>query len=63
MVDRTGLTETYAFRLWFPKPDAPDIPLPSVFTGLREKFGLELKPFTGPIDVLIVDHVEKPSAD
>jgi uncharacterized protein (TIGR03435 family) len=63
VVDRTGLTETYHFDLLWASPDKPNSSLPSLPTALREKFGLELKSFTGPIDVFIVDHAEKPSPD
>jgi uncharacterized protein (TIGR03435 family) len=63
VVDRTGLTETYRFDLLWASPDRPNSPLPSLPTALREKFGLELKSFTGPIDTYIVDHVERPSPD
>jgi uncharacterized protein (TIGR03435 family) len=63
VVDRTGLTETYFFDLLWASPEAPASSLPSLPTGLREKFGLELKSFTGPIDTFIVDHAERPSPD
>jgi uncharacterized protein (TIGR03435 family) len=63
VVDRTGLTETYLFDLVWASPDRPSSFLPSLPTALQEKFGLELKSFTGPIDTYIVDHAEKPSPD
>ena len=63
VVDRTGLTETYFFDLVWASPDKPNSPLPSLPTALQEKFGLELKPFTGPVDTYFIDHAEKPSPD
>ena len=63
VVDRTGLTEMYLFDLVWASPDKPNSPLPSLPTALQEKFGLELKSFTGPIDTYIVDHAERPLPD
>jgi len=34
---------------------------PSIFTAVQEQLGLELKSTKGPVEVLIIDHVEKPS--
>jgi uncharacterized protein (TIGR03435 family) len=35
----------------------------SLFTAIREQLGLELVPRQMAIDVLVVDHVERPSAN
>jgi uncharacterized protein (TIGR03435 family) len=67
IVDRTGLTGSLNFTLdfaptWAANSAAADqSALPSFFTALREQLGLELKPETGPVDVLVIDHVEMPS--
>ena len=34
---------------------------PSLFTALQEQLGLKLKPTKGPVDILAIEHVEKPS--
>jgi uncharacterized protein (TIGR03435 family) len=34
---------------------------PTIFTALQEKLGLKLETSKGPVDVLIVDSVSKPS--
>ena len=34
---------------------------PSLFTAFEEQLGLKLVPDKGPVDVLIIDHMEKPS--
>jgi uncharacterized protein (TIGR03435 family) len=35
----------------------------TIFTALRKQLGLELTPGTAPLDVIVVDHVERPSAN
>jgi uncharacterized protein (TIGR03435 family) len=37
--------------------------LASLSSALREQLGLDLQPQNGPVAVLVIDHVEKPSAD
>ncbi len=34
---------------------------PSIFTALQDQFGLRLESATGPVEMLVIDHVEKPS--
>jgi len=37
--------------------------LSPIMTAPKEQLGLELKPATGPVNVLVIDHVEPPTAD
>jgi bla regulator protein BlaR1 len=71
VVDQTGLGGNYDFTLqWTPEPTAPSPPGadtqsdaqgPSFLEALREQLGLKLKPTEAPLDVLVIDHVERPS--
>jgi len=42
-------------------PDVPDSP--SIFTAVQEQLGLKLESTKAPVDVLVIDQVEKPAAD
>lgn len=63
VVDKTGLTGKYDITLkWTPegKQETADSG-PSLFTALQEQLGLKLVSAKGPVDTIVVDHVEKPS--
>jgi len=70
--DRTGLTGLFNVRLtWTPDvlpvgplpPEHPPIDPngPSIFTAVQEQLGLKLEPTIGPVDVLVIDHIERPT--
>lgn len=67
VLDKTGLTGRYDFSLqWTPDDSPGDAPLPdpsggSLFTALQEQLGLKLEPQKGPVEVLVIDHVARPS--
>jgi uncharacterized protein (TIGR03435 family) len=65
VIDRTGLTGRYDYHLHFSSSlsPAPDSNEPSVFTAVEEQLGLKLVPSTAPLDVLVIDSAEKPSAN
>jgi uncharacterized protein (TIGR03435 family) len=62
VVDKTGLDGVFDFNLdWSPEGStekAADA-LPSIFIALQEQLGLKLESQKGPVEVLVVDHVEK----
>jgi uncharacterized protein (TIGR03435 family) len=75
VVDRTGLQGRFDFTLrWTPDesqfrsmgvripppPDDPNAP-PGLFTAVQEQLGLRLESTNAPVDVLVIDGVEKPS--
>jgi bla regulator protein blaR1 len=65
VVDKTGLTELYDITLrWSPDDvGSSDASLPSLFTALQEQLGLKLEYNKNPIDVIVIDHIERPSAN
>jgi uncharacterized protein (TIGR03435 family) len=69
VVDRTGMTGSWDFELTFaPENRGTDAPTvdpnaPSFFTAIQEQLGLKLEPTKGPVDVLVIDAIEKPTED
>jgi uncharacterized protein (TIGR03435 family) len=62
VLDKTGPQGTYDYALQrTPDSQAPqDASGPSLFTALRE-FGLKLEMEKSPVDVVVIDHIERPS--
>lgn len=71
VLDKTGLAERYDFVLqWTPdvaaaeNPDAaPADSGPTIFTALQEQLGLRLETAKGPVDTIVIDQIERPSAN
>ena len=66
VVDKTGLTGKYDFKLEYApaaRAATDESGKPSVFTALEEQLGLKLVPSKEPIDVLVIDAIEPPTAD
>ena len=75
VLDRTGLTGTFDVNLtWTPDQipqnvEALGVPpidpnnSPSIFTALQEQLGLKLESTRGPVEVLVIDSVERPTPD
>jgi uncharacterized protein (TIGR03435 family) len=61
LVDRTGLTGDYAFTLNYTSNPRPDSDTPSLFTALQEQLGLKLESIRGPVTVLVIDHIDRPT--
>ncbi|HZQ42084.1 MAG TPA: TIGR03435 family protein [Acidobacteriaceae bacterium] len=66
VIDKTGLTGMYDINLKWRPDDAPasdDNNAPDLFTALQEQLGLKLEPSKGPVNILVIDHVEMPTAN
>ena len=75
-VDKTGLTGNYDFTLeWTPDDLAAPSPgtdseqsssgnsAPSIFTAIQEQLGLKLESTKGPVQVMVVDNVTRPTGE
>jgi uncharacterized protein (TIGR03435 family) len=77
VIDQTGLPGRFDFTLtWQPDefqfggrpPQAPPLPKevterPDLFTAMQEQLGLKMESTKAPADVIVIDTVEKPSAN
>ena len=76
VVDLTNLPGGYDFDLKFTLDLPPGFPPggkinglepdtsgPNIFAALKNQLGLDLKAQKGPVDVIVIDHAEKPSAN
>jgi uncharacterized protein (TIGR03435 family) len=75
VIDRSGLAGYFDMDLELtaelaPPPPPPGLPdrfdrssSPSIFTALQEQVGLKLQSSRGPVEVLVIDHVEHPAPD
>jgi uncharacterized protein (TIGR03435 family) len=76
VIDKTGLTGRYEIHLEYGitgpmrvNGEAPDITLPadpagaSMFTAVQSQLGLRLSSDKAPIDVIVVDSIERPSGN
>ena len=74
VVDMTGLKGGYDFELAYTRDlppgfpenglingEPPDTSGPSIFEALQKQLGLKLERQKGPVEILVVDHAEKPT--
>ena len=79
VLDKTGLTGKYDYKLeWtpndnpappdsasdrLPPPSSADSIGPSLFTAIQEQLGLKLESGKGPVEIIVIDHIERPSGN
>jgi uncharacterized protein (TIGR03435 family) len=72
IADKTGLTGTFDLILTFaadqsvaiappPQPGAAGSTAPTIFTAIQDQLGLKLDASRGPVEVLVIDSVERPT--
>jgi uncharacterized protein (TIGR03435 family) len=71
VIDKTGIEGRYDLALtWSPENNSAAMmnasneaspPGPSIFTALQEQLGLKLESSKGPVQTLVIDHIEQPS--
>ena len=63
VVNETGLKGNYDIRINFAPDDAPNSNLPTLFTALREKLGLQLISRKSQVEMIVIDRVERVPAE
>jgi uncharacterized protein (TIGR03435 family) len=61
VVDKTDLKVFYDFTLHWTPDETPDPSAPSIYTAVQEQLGLRLLSQKSDMDVLVIDHVERPT--
>ena len=60
IVDETGITGNVDLDLEYSADSAEG---PSLFTAVREQLGLKLEAGRAPVDVIVIDHIDRPTDD
>lgn len=70
VIDRTPLLRPFDIDVKFSRAldavsgsAADPSDAPSIFTALQEQLGLKLQTVTAPVDVVVIDHIERPTED
>jgi len=61
VIDQTGFSGPFNLVLDFAPAADPESAGPTIFAAVEEQLGLRLQPASAPVDVLMIDHVERPS--
>jgi len=59
VADKTGAVGDYEVKLRFAPETDPESTLPSIFTALREEMGIRLEPAKVPVEMVVIDHLER----
>ena len=72
VLDKTSLRGSYNFNLEFIDPRLPQLEdddprpnpfkgRPDLFTAVQEQLGLQLQAAKGPVEVLVIDNIDRPA--
>jgi uncharacterized protein (TIGR03435 family) len=75
VIDKTGIPDLFEVHLRFSPDDSPERrsavdptapaetspDAPGIFQAIQAQLGLKLVPAKGPVDVLVIDHIERPT--
>jgi len=61
VVDDTGIPGAFDFHLTWTPDQKADTSGPSLFTAIQEQYGLRLESKKGPVGVVVVDRIERPT--
>ena len=61
VIDRTGIEGEFDLTLEWSPAQLGDLSGPSIYTALQEQLGLRLESGKGPVDMIVIDSIEKPS--
>jgi uncharacterized protein (TIGR03435 family) len=57
--DKTGIAGAFDIALHYSSDEDRGTAAPSLFTAIQEATGLKLESGKGPVEVLVIDHIEK----
>jgi uncharacterized protein (TIGR03435 family) len=63
VLDATGLTGVFDLNLDFNVDEGKPFEDPTIFEAVQRQLGLKLEAGKGPVEVIVIDHIEKPSAN
>jgi uncharacterized protein (TIGR03435 family) len=63
VIDKTGLDGFWDVTIDFARDQDPNQEGPSIFTAVREQLGLRLVSAKGPVEHLVIESAERPSAN
>ena len=61
VLDKTGLAGSYDFKLAWTGESNENPAYPPLLTALQEQLGLKLESQKAPVEILVIDRIEKPS--
>jgi uncharacterized protein (TIGR03435 family) len=66
VVDDTGIQGVFDFKLRWTPDQTAEVPVTdpqgaSIFAALKEQYGLKVESRKGPVRVLVIDHIDRPS--